>query len=126
MGTETRPIRFGLAAREAANLWQEQADRVITDEATSFEVEKAGDLTWTWSMGDVENGRLEFHDRGEGRGEARLEVERSDGSAGERIDSIVTRLSAALTQPGLDPPVVARDPHQGEPPEAATDPDQPL
>lgn len=126
MSTERRPIRFGLPARDAARLWEQGASSILATDGDAVHLEKLDDLTWTWTIGEVESGRIGFRDSGPERGAAEIEVTRTDGSAGPRTGSIVDRLAGELAGRGLDPPVVARDPHQGEPPEASTDPDQPL
>lgn len=127
MSTERRPIRFGVAAPQAARSWEEGSGPILApDTDDDVRLEKVDDLAWTWEIGEVESGRIEFRDAGPERGAAEIEVTRTDGSAGHRAGSIVDRLADELTGPGMDPPVVARDPHQGQPPEASTDPDQPL
>lgn len=126
MSTERRPIRFGLPARDAARLWEEVASSILVADGDAAHLEKVDDLTWTWTIGEVESGRIGFRDSGPEQGTAEIEVRRADGSAAPRAGSIVDRLAGELSGQGLDPPVVARDPHQGEPPEASTDPDQPL
>lgn len=127
MSTERRPIRLGLAAPDAARSWEEGSGPILDpDKEDDVRLEKVGDLAWTWEIGEVESGRIEFRDAGPEQAAAEIEVSRPDGSAGNRAGSIVDRLADELSGPGLDPPVVARDPHQGEPPEASTDPDQPL
>lgn len=124
MSTERRPIRFGLSARDAARRWEEGSASVLASEAVRLE--RVDDLAWVWEIGEMERGRIEFRDAGPGQGGAEIEVSRTDGTAGERAGSIVDRLADALSGSGMDPPVVARDPHQGGPPEASTDSDQPL
>src|SRR5690606_41528887 len=80
-----------------------------------------------WRLADVEKRSVEFVDSISGNTELRLELEREDGEAASRIERILDRFSALLSgEGGFDPPVVARDPHLGEPLDAPTDPDQPL
>lgn len=127
MSTERRPVRFGLSARDAARSWEAGSGAILApDNADDLSLEKVGDLAWTWELGKVESGRIEFRDAGPEQGAAEIEVTRTDGSARQRAGSIVERLAGELSGHGMDPPVVAEDPHQGEPPEAPTDPDQPL
>lgn len=127
MSTEKQPIRFGLSAREAAGRWEAESGTIVSGHGSDrVDLQKIDDSTWTWRMGDVETGRIEFRDAGVDQGEASIELSRSDDSASERIRAIVEGLSGVLSAPGLDSPVVARDPQQGEPPEASTEPDQPL
>lgn len=121
--SEERPIRIGAAARDVAVVWEEEGDHILGEGA---DVERVGDMTWTWRTDEAETGRVEFADAGPERGEARLLIDRRDGAAGARIAEIIDRLSEVLATRGIDRPVVAQDPHQGEAPEQATDPDQPL
>lgn len=126
MSTERRAIRFGLPVRDAARRWEEGAASILVTDGDAVRLEKVDDLTWAWTIGEVESGRIGFRDSGPEQGAAEIEVSRTDGSAGRRAGSIVDRLADELSGQGMDPPVVARDPRQGEPPEASTDPDQPL
>lgn len=127
METERELIRFGLSAREAAERWSDSAGRILSPSGQDgLRIEEADELTWNWQMGQVEVGRLRFRDAGARRGEADIEISRSDTSATHRLRDVVDGLSDILQEAGLDPPVVARDPHAGEPPEAATDREQPL
>lgn len=126
MTTERRPIRFGLPARDAARHWEEGASSILAIDGDAVRLVKVDDLTWTWTIGEVESGRIGFRASGPEHGAAEIEVNRTDESARQRTGSIVDRLAGELSGQGLDPPVVAEDPHQGEPPEASTDPDQPL
>lgn len=126
MSTERRPIRFGLSALDAARRWEECSGSILAPDDGAINLEKVDDLVWAWEIGGSESGRIEFRDAGPEQGGAEIEVSRTDGSAGERAGSIIDRLARVVSGVGIDPPVVARDPHQGEPPEASTDPDQPL
>ncbi|HEX2152448.1 MAG TPA: hypothetical protein VHL52_00530 [Acidimicrobiia bacterium] len=132
MTDDKRPIRIGIPAREAAERWEANARTILQSDLDAddvdVDVERVDGRTWEWTIGEVESGRIEFIDAGEGTGELVIDLERSDQSAGDRIRSIVNRFSRSVVgeSGGIDPPVVAIDPHQGEPPEAATDPDQPL
>jgi hypothetical protein len=130
MTDDKRPIRIGIPARQAAERWEANAGPILQSDLdeNDVDVERVDGRTWEWTIGEVESGRIEFIDAGEGTGELVIDLERSDESAGDRIRSIVNRFSRSVVGESgdIDRPVVAIDPHQGEPPEAATDPDQPL
>lgn len=126
MSTERRTVRLGLSARDAARRWEERSASILAPDDGAISLEKVDDLVWAWEIGGSESGRIEFKDAGPSQGGAEIEVSRTDGSAGERAGSIIDRLAGAVSGAGIDPPVVARDPRQGEPAEASTDPDQPL
>jgi len=122
-----RPVRIGLPAREAARRWEEAATTILaTDGEPSPSIEKVGDMTWEWRLGDTESGRIEFRDAGEEIGEFIIDIDRLDDDGAARLRSIVNGFTRAAAGAGVDRPVVAADPHQGEPVEAATDEDQPL
>lgn len=122
-----RPMRVGLPAREAARRWEEAAPAILSSDGDPvLELEKVADTTWEWSLGDAESGRIEFRDAGEESGEFIIDIDRPGGGVDDRLRSILDGFARAVAGAGLDRPVVADDPHQGEPAEAATDVDQPL
>lgn len=130
MSDDQRPIRIGMPARQAAERWATSAEPILRSDIddAGAQIDQVDAKTWEWTIGEVESGRIEFIDAGEETGELVIRLERTDESAADRIRSIVNRFtrSVAGDSDGIDRPVVADDPHQGEPPEAATDPDQPL
>ncbi|HLU53642.1 MAG TPA: hypothetical protein VK011_08635 [Acidimicrobiia bacterium] len=120
-------MRIGLAARDAARRWEESAAAILaTDGEAVPEIQKVDDMAWEWSLGERESGRIEFRDAGEDIGEFIIDVDRRDGNEAARLRQIVNGFTRAAAGPGLDRPVVAVDPHRGEPAEADTDEDQPL
>lgn len=131
MNTDERPIRIGVPARQAAERWGAESRSILRpegEEAATLEVDQVDDRHWTWTVGETEAGRIEFRDAGEQTSEMVVFLERSEGSGPDRLRTIVNRFTEAVARPfdRIDPPVVADDPYQGQPPEGATDPDQPL
>lgn len=124
-----KALRIGIAAREAARRWSASPESILRsdgDPGSSLSVERVDDLAWQWRLGEIETGRIEFRDAGEDEGEFVIQLDRSDGSEPDRLRSIVNRFSQAASGEGIDRPVVAADPHQGEPAEASTEKEQPL
>lgn len=127
MTQEAKPMRIGLPAREAARRWEQSAATILAaDGEPTPHVERVDELTWEWSIDDQESGRIEFRDAGEEVGEFIIDIDRLDRDDSDRLRSIVNRFTRAVAGDGIDRPVVAADPHQGEPTEAVTDEDQPL
>ena len=125
MTTETRKLRVGLDSPLVADHWSRSASAIL--DVNEADISRESDRRWRWRLADVEEGTVEFMDSTPGNTELRLELEREDGEAAARIERIVDRFAALLSgEGGFDPPVVARDPHLGEPLDAPTDPDQPL